>query len=330
MENATHEVGLFKLRKPTIPPTPPIPVFGYVIDIYSDKVVITNPDGTTTQLSTISDLNNWLSNITGRKIRVNANVEVYDDLILTPNEYWIFGEWIHGNIYLLGGRHTIISFTRLGDDQYLHHVSNYDPVASKRTDVSGLKLYSVYADLNIRGTSDMILRNVLIYVEQTYMGNIEYVTGDLYIRGTYANIMRSTLHNAYIDADYVYLTDVTGEYKGTWVIIGRNYTEVSGTVDASRTNNTFLYLRRSELRSVAGGSSVAIDLLNIPPIDWLEIHYRVLFIGVRKGSNPYYYDPLPSGVTYQFDEANRKIIINNITPISYNILLTYEVSTYLP
>jgi hypothetical protein len=42
-------------------PQTTIPVFDYIVDIYSDKIVITNPDGSTTQLSTIADLNNWPS-----------------------------------------------------------------------------------------------------------------------------------------------------------------------------------------------------------------------------------------------------------------------------
>jgi hypothetical protein len=55
-----------------------------------------------------------------------------------------------------------------------------------------------------------------------------------------------------------------------------------------------------------------------------------VFIGVRKGSNPYYYDPLPSGVTYYLDEVNRKIVINNTTGNAYTILVAYEVATELP
>jgi hypothetical protein len=327
-EKAIWETGLFKIKKPTIPPTPTIPVFDYIVDIYSDKVVVTNPDGTTTQLSTIADLNNWLKNITGKKIRINANVEVYNDLILTPNEYWFFGEWIHGSIYLLSGKHTIISFTRLGDKSYRAFVSNYDPTTWNKMDVSGLKLYSVYAELDIHGRSDMVLRDVLIYVEQTYESFIEYVVGDLYMRGAYISIMRSTLHNVYIDADYISLQDVTSsDYMGSWVMITRWGADLKGTVDANNTLDAMLYLRITKFVNVGGSSSITI---NLPTINFYFVHYRLLFIGVRKGSNPYYYDPLPSGVTYQFDEVNRKIIINNTTSNSYIIVLTYEVTTTLP
>jgi hypothetical protein len=321
--------GLFKLKMPPPPYIPvQIPFFDYIIDIYSDKVVVTKADGTKTQLSTINDLNNWLSNITGKRIRINANVEVYNDIYLSPNEYWIFGEWIHSYIYLLSGKHTIISFTRLGDHSNRGYVTNYNPQTRGYMDVSGLKLYSVYADLDLHGTSDMTLRDIVIYVEMTYQSFIDYIIGDLYMRGGYISIMRSTLHNAYIEADYISLNNVTSsEYTGAWVMITRNGVDISGIVNASETLEAVLYLRNTVFKSVGANSSVTIDL---PSINYYFVHYRVVFIGVRKGSNPYYYDPLPSGVTYYLDEVNRKIVINNTTTNSYNIVLRYEITTILP
>jgi hypothetical protein len=325
---AISETGLFKIKKPTIPPIPSIPVFDYVIDIYSDKVVVTNPDGTTTQLSTISDLNNWLKNITGKRIRINANVEIYNDIYLSPNEYWIFGEWIHGDIYLTGRNITIVSFTRLGDKSYRGFVSNYNPQVRSFVDASGLKLYSVYAELDIHGKADMVLRDILIYVEQTYESFIEYVVGDVYMRGGHIDITRSTLYNAYIEADYIYLEDVTSsDYMGSWVMITRCATHIRGTVNARNTLDAMIYLRHSVFKTIDANSSIAIDL---PTIDWWFVHYRLVFIGARKGSNPYYYDPLPAGVTYYFDEVNRRIVINNATSNPYNIVLVYEITTVLP
>jgi hypothetical protein len=317
-----------------VPPAPPValpigvPAFDYIVDIYSDKVVITNPDGTTTQLSTISDLNNWLRNITGKKVRINTHVEIYDDICLSPNEYWIFGEWIHGDVYLLSGKHTIISFTRLGDTSYRGYVTNYDPQTRSSTDVSGLKLYSVYADVSIHGRSDMILRDILIHVEMTYQSFIEYIEGDIYMRGGLINIERSTLHNVYIDADFLSLDNVTSsDYMGTWVMITRYRVFIRGTVNARETLDAWIYLRHSVVWRVEAQSSAGIDL---PTIDYYDVHYRVLFIGVRKGTNPYYYDPLPPGVTYRFDAENRRIIIENTTNTGYDIVLTYEITTTLP
>jgi len=327
------EAGLFKIKPPPItippqPPAPPIPPFDYIIDIYSNKVVVTDASGNTTELPSISDLNNWLKNITGKRIRINVNVEIYDNLFLTPNEYWVFGEWMHGDIYLTGKNITIVSFTRLGDKSYRGFISNYNPQARGFMDVSGLKLYSVYAELDIHGKADMVLRDVLIYVEQTYESFIEYVVGDVYMRGGYINITRSTLHNAYIEADYINLEDVTSsDYMGAWVMITRYAAWIQGTVNAKNTLEAMLYIRHSVFKTIDANSSLAIDL---PTVDYWFVHYRLVFIGVRKGSNPYYYDPLPSGVTWYFDEVNKKIVINNATSNPYNIVLMYEVTTMLP
>jgi hypothetical protein len=320
------EPGLFKIKKPTIPPTPTIPAFDYIVDIYSDKVVVTNPDGTTTQLSTIADLNNWLRNITGKRIRVNANVDVYDDLVFTPNEYWIFGEWIHGNVYLLSGKHTIISFTRLGDQSYRAFVSNYDPQTNTYTDVSGLKLYSIYAELDIHGTSDMVLRDILIYVEQTYVSYIKYIVGDVYMRGGYINFTGVTLRNAHIDASVLELSNVASSGgTGTWFIKTLN-AFISGAVDASNTGFAALYLRVSALISVGANSSA---MINLPAINHPTLLYRVVSVGVRKGTLPgcVYVDPLPSGVTWYFDDVNRRIVINNATTGSYDIDVVCEITT---
>jgi len=321
--------GLFKVRTPPPPYIPvQIPFFDYVVDIYSDRVVVTKADGTTIQLSTIADLNNWLGNITDKKIRINVNVEIYDNLMLTPNEYWFFGEWIHGSIHLFSGKYTIISFTRLGDAGYRGYVTTYNPQIRDYVDISGSKIYSVYADLDIHGKADMILRDIVICVEMAYESFIEYVDGDIYVRGGFVNIMRSTLLNAYIEADFISLEDVTSrEYTGAWIMISRIWADIRGTVDASNTLVAILYFRNTVLKNIEALSSVTIDL---PTINYYSIHYRIVFIGIRKGSNPYYHDPLPSNITCYFDEANRKIVINNTTENAYNIVLTYEITTVLP
>ena len=322
------ETGLFRIKPPPItmpppPPTPAIPAFDYVVDIYSDKVVVTNPDGTTTQLASIAELNSWLGNITGKRIRINVNVELYSDIYLSPNEYWIFGEWIHGNVYLTGKNITIVSFTRLGDESYRAYVTNYDPETQAYTDVSGLKLYSIYAELYIYRGGDINHRDVLIYVEHTSTSYVEYIVGDMYMRGRGIVIVRSTLHNAYVEADWLILEDVTSSGNmGVWVMIARCVAEIRGTVDARNTFYAMLYLYDTRLISVGAQSSVTVDL---PTINYDFIHYRVVFIGVMKGSNPYYYDSLPSGVTWYFDDVNRRLVITNNTSNSYDIVLAYEI-----
>jgi hypothetical protein len=332
------EKGLFKIKRPVIPPvippTPPTPVFDYVIDIYSDKVIVTNPDGSTTQLSTISDLNNWLRNVTGKRIRINANVEVWDDLTLTPNEYWIYGGWLHGNIYLLSGKHTIISFTGLGDlstgVQYNQMLRNVDPQTGNRTNVSGLMLYSVYADADISGTSDMVLTDVLIRIEYTYYTYLAYINGDVYIHGSYMRIENSTLRNAYIDVELPYLANITGTNGevGTWMIRSLTSAEIEGSVNVTPVDATLLLRVKKDIY-ISPNTSITIDL---PAISYDSIRYRVVFIGVHRveltpTQATHVYDSLPSGVTWYFDLSNKKLVITNSTTNAYDLTVELEIMT---
>jgi len=330
---------LFKIKPPpiTAPPAPPIPpvaAFDYIVDIYSDKVVITDAYGSTIQLSTIADLNNFLSNITGKKIRINANVEVYDDLVFTPNEYWIYGEWLHGNIYLLSGKHIIVSFTGLGDQstgvQYNQMLRNVDPQTGSRTNVSGLRLYSVYADADISGTSDMVLTDVLISIEYTYYTYLGYINGDVYIHGSYMRIENSTLRNAYIDVEYLYLVNITGTNGevGTWVIRSLSGAYIEGSVNVTPVD-AVLFLRVKIGININPNTSQTIDL---PEILCSVIHYRVAFIGIHKleltpRKVTHVYDALPSGVTWYFDLSNKKLVITNSTTDAYNLAVELEITT---
>jgi hypothetical protein len=291
---------------------------------------VTKADGTTIQLADVWDLDDWLTNITGKRIRINANVEVSDDydLILTPNEYWIFGERIEGNLYLLDGKHTIVSFaTRLGNARGFCFVRNYDPDRRTETNVSGLKLFIIGGDVMITGRADMVLKNVSIHIEDTDESDISYIEGDVYACGRSVNIYNSVIRFLYLDSHYATLDSITNpDYEGIWVI--KTHEQVSiNNVNSYNVNYVHAIMRHNKLVNVGANSSVTIDL---PSIGYRYHHYRVVFIGVRKGSNPYYYDPLPSGVTYSLDEANRKIVINNTTANAYTILVTYEVATELP
>jgi hypothetical protein len=329
VQELAQQLSVAPAPAPAPVPVPTAP-FDYTIDIYADKIIVTDAYGNTVAtFSTINDLNNWIKNVSGKRIRINANVEVYDSLILPPNEYWIFGEWIHGNIYLLDGKHTIISFAKIGDAVFGGYVTNLDPETLRRTDVSGLKLYSVYADINIRGTVDMVLNGVQIYAMNTLVSDISYVVGDLYIIGHLILIEESTLINAYIDANILYLHNVvSGNGRGLWTIISRLGTIIDGTVDARYAAVPILYMRTGDIVTVGARSSASIAL---PRILGFGIQYNVALIGVMKGSDPFFVDPLPSGVTYQFDDANNALVINNATDNSYTIIVVYEIATtYFP
>ena len=322
------ETGLFRIKPPPItmpppPPTPAISAFDYIIDIYSDKVVITNPDGTTTQLSTIAELNDWLRNITGKRIRINANVEVYSDIYLSPNEYWIFGEWIHGNVYLTGKNITIISFTRLGDYSYGGYLSNYDRQTQSYVDISGLKLFSVYADIFISGSPTMRSTDVTIYVENTTYALIERIVGDIYVRGGIVSVYECTLYNVYIEANQVSMDYVSsGDYMGSWVVVARERGATTSSVDPRNAFYVFFYIRNIYLFKLPARSTVATG---IPELPLSKVNYYVVFIGgASVVDNRYYYGSLPSGVTVTIDQTENKVIVTNSTDSIQHVIVIID------
>jgi hypothetical protein len=303
------------------PAVPAMPAFDYVIDIYANKIVVTDAYGNTVAtLNTINDLNSWLSNVRGKKIRINANVEVYDTLYLTSNEYWIFGEWIHSTIYLIEKNISIYSFTSLGDSMMMNYVRNEPPPSYKYLDVSGLRLFAPYADLNIFAEEGSMQSGVVIVVgntSQSFLGNID---GDIYIAGSMINIMDSRLRNSVILAQYLSLDNVYGEnYEGTWLIISLGNTELknTSTKNCGYSNAYLKFIRRVSV----GANSTATLPLEIP--DAWNGMVVVDGIYVPSGDTIYAFNPVPSGITYQIDLSQKAIVITNNTSNSYTIVVIY-------
>jgi len=78
------------------------------------------------------------------------------------------------------------------------------------------------------------------------------------------------------------------------VIVTRDFAEIRGSVDPTKAKAVLLRLRVSTLVSVGDGSKVTIDLPTI-------------------------------GVTWYFDDVNRRLVITNNTSNSYDIVLAYEI-----
>jgi hypothetical protein len=290
---------------------PALPAFDYIVDIYSDKVVVTDASGNTTQLSTIADLNNWLRNITGKRIRINANVEVYNDIYLSPNEYWVFGGWIHGNIYLTSRDITIVSFTRLGDATYGGYVTNRDPQTGGYIDVSGLRLYSVYADVIIYGTSNMVIKGVVIHIEYSSYVDMQYIEGDIYVHGAIVGIANSTLRNALIDTGYLSVDNVVGgDWLGTWMLISHIDTTFKGPITARDLYYVYLDLRATISTTLAPGGTAEIQLPSINITSPMKVRVESMVCWeVTAESN--IEKPPPPELTYVVDYKNWKLILSN-------------------
>jgi hypothetical protein len=319
--------GVIKIPTPQLsplPPTPPsvpTPVFDYIIDIYADKVVVTDSYGNTVAtLNTVNDLNSWLSNIRGKRIKINAHVEVYDALFLTSNEYWIFGRWIRGNIYLLEKNIAIYSFTNLADFSTGNYISNTPPPDNKERDISGLRLFAPYADLNISAPEGSMLSDVMINIGYTSQSLIRGVDGDIYITGNIINIMNSRLRNTVILANNLFLDTIYGQnLEGSWFIASLQNT-ILWNVSTTDCGWTCLYLKFLRFINV-GANSTATLPLEIPDTRGGTVVVDGIYI--PSGDIIFTLNPAPSGVTYRIDPNQKAIVITNNTPNSYILAVIY-------
>jgi hypothetical protein len=302
------------------PAVPAMPAFDYIVDIYSDRIVITASDGSTTTLNTISDFNNWLNNVRGKKIRINAHIEVYDTLFITSNEYWIFGEWIHSYIYLLDKDIAIYSFTNLADALMNNYIDNTPPPDYQNRDISGFKLFAPYADLNIFAHKGSMLSDVMINVGYTFQSFLYGIDGDIHIMGSLISIMNSRLRNAVILAHYLDLDTVYGQnYEGSWFIVSMQDTRLNN-VSTRGCGWVSSYLRFLRFVDVGANSTVTLPL-EIPDT-WGGI-VVVDGIYVPNGDTISAFNPAPSGITYQIDLNRKAIVITNNTSNSYTLVVIY-------
>jgi hypothetical protein len=312
-------------------------VFDYVIDIYPDRIVVTGSDGSTVTLYTIGDLNSWLGNVRGKRIRINACIEVADDLRLTQNEYFIFGRRFRGNILLREKNITIISFTQLGHyyitpegEEVETFVTNYDPDTGTYLDVSGLRLFSVYANLDIEGTAEAWLTNVVVHVMFAYDASILYLEGDVFLRSLFASIGHVKLGNAHIEVLYnLSIGDVRAvNSEGVWYIVSYNATHIFDTIDTANVSDSYMVFYFSQSVSLDPGATGYIDLGILPTsffINVLIVHYGAevsTFVGqiIRTLD--------PTGIVCKVDVQNKRIVVTNDTSATQMITVIWVVKAY--
>jgi hypothetical protein len=249
------------------PPTPsiqPIPVFDYVIDIYSDKVIVTNPDGSTTQLSTISDLNNWLRNVTGKRIRINANVEVTADVTLTSNEYWIFGNTLQ-YLWLLS-KITLYAYAPIGwlvncDPSKLSDADRQrEYFDACREDISNSIIYIDYGFyVNIAG-SQTTLNNIFIYANNVAYGSFENLDGaSIVARGSDIDVYTTTVKLLILEVfDELWFGDITALDGAVVVMISHGYTDI-GSIDLSKANVGRLRLLLTVMKDITLPASGTVN-----------------------------------------------------------------------
>jgi hypothetical protein len=297
-------------------------MFDYIVDIYSDKVVVTASDGSTTELKSIDEFNNWLKDVTDKKIRINMNMRIAGDFYLTPNEYWIFGKRIDGNIYLLDGKHTVISFAPIS------YIANWRK--GVYYDISGSRIYILdYAEeVDISGTRDKPLRNITVVVRHSYATSLEYVEdSDMYANGYFVHSAVSVLRNVLIDAAYANFEAVTTRNReGTWLVVSHMYAGAA-PLDLSNVYVAVLRLTDTWWISVSPRSTFRIYLPEIRGTNWTL--YSIAQIGVdRCVERRCVLDPLPEGITYTIDVSLGELRIENNTDSAYDISIVYEILAF--
>jgi hypothetical protein len=293
------------------------PVFDYVVDVYSEKVVITASDGTTTQLPTVADFNSWLSNITGKKIRINMKARIDADFFFTPNEYWIFGEPVDGTIYLLEGKHTVVSMA------YISYITNWRNWTTY--DVSGSRIYIATADsVWITGSSDRPVRNILLVVGHAGDVSLEHAEGDYYASGEFVHSAVSVLRNMFLNATYLCLEGIEGRNReGVWVAVSHVNT-CDSPIDVKNVYRAELRLTSSGWLYVGPGYSQEFYLPEIHGSNWAVI--KTLQVGVERCSEMYCtLDPLPEGISYAVNLDEGKIVITNNTDSGLDVDIIVEV-----
>jgi hypothetical protein len=167
------------LSQISVSPAPSISMFDYIIDIYSDRIVITGAGGETTELSSIDELNSWFNNNKGKRIRINTHTAVYSDLILTQNEYWVIGKEIFADIVLTEKNISLYMLAPVYPYVYANYITNVDPSTSQMYDISGLNLFATLANIYIVGDPDMTITDINIFVMASKEIYIYYASGNI-------------------------------------------------------------------------------------------------------------------------------------------------------
>jgi hypothetical protein len=312
-----------------------MPAHDYVIDIYSDKVVISASDGTTTTLNTINDLNSWLKNVKGKKIRINVNTVVANDLVLTQNEYWIFGEWIDANVYVVEPDTTIVSFAPLGSGWEGYFVTNMSPDTGDYVDVSGLKLFAVYADVDIEGGGTFSVSNTSVRILSSTHTRLVGVSGDVYTVCNWAEVIGATLRRAYIYANgMLHMENVEGMgYGSAWLIVPPFETRLCNVV-LGNVDEVYICARSAIMAPLPENTSQAFDLLSVTATNSEGVlHYTVEAFGLLRGADVGGLrldanEPPPPGVTYSVDLSARRVTVTNSTSSPLGIVLAYRLEVH--
>jgi hypothetical protein len=321
------------LSQISVAPAPSISVFDYIIDIYSDRIVITGSDGKTTELSSIDELNNWFQNNKGKKIRINTHTAVYNNLILTQNEYWVTGKEIIANIVLTEKNISLYMLTPVYPYAYgivsTNFITNVDPSTGQMYDVSGLNLFATHANIDIEGSPDMTITDINVFVMMSNGIYARYVSGNLYAPNVITFYSEESVFKFLyvVSLEYMFLVNVSPVRDSFWFIMSLGETYAEGLQFGYN-----MYIKARLRYMIDGividpGASVTFSIER-PPLVSGYIYIDFIGVSVRLYDGIKAINPLPPGVTYSFDPSNDTITITNNTSNRVTIDLAYIVDGY--
>jgi hypothetical protein len=270
-----------------------------------------------------------LKNVRGKRIRINTHVVVTQDLALTSNEYWIFGEWIEANVYVTESNTAIISFAPLGSYWEGYFVTNVSPDTGEYVDASGLKLFATYADVDI-SSETFVVGNISVHVLSSMFAHFLNVSGDVYVAGIYVEVYDAVLRRAYIYAHHsLWMVNVKDMGHGSaWCIVSP-FETIFDNVVLDDVDEAYILARDTIVATLPANTSQEFDLLSVTvPRSGGVLWYTVGAFGRRRytGAGNLWLEanePPPQGVTYSIDLSARSVTITNSTTSQQDIVLDY-------
>jgi len=288
---------MLRIKIPTV--APGTPLFDHVVEIYSDKIVVKNPGGSTTTLGTIDELNTWLSNNKGKRIAIYAYANVTSDINLYSGEYWFMKGFFNRYINLYESNTIIVNVGAV-----LRLVQNVADV-SNVTVVSG-SLTLLYLINSARGTGV----HVAGLFQDLYLSNYEAMVFAEVHRWAYIDNCR--LFNLSIKSRYLEIYDSIIEYTPNEVVISTEMNLEFSNVTNNSAGTTNLNIRCERLVSVGAGATVTI------PIPFFGVTgYSVVVEYFDTGG--------ATGVTYTIDKTNHVIRITNSGTATATVYIVFRV-----
>jgi hypothetical protein len=177
--------------------------FDYVVDIYTDRIEITDRNGSKTTLNSIDDLNNWLLGINGKDILIWNNGDMEGTLKLTSNRY------------VINGRPTRFEIVLTQPNIDLYHLTPSIKVKERETNFYTIRNITMVGEPSEYGTiyrpAPIPISNVNIFAVGTTIeiSSNPYETNEIY----------QNIHVTAINSPYISVSGIRGGVIADGIIV---------------------------------------------------------------------------------------------------------------